>query len=54
MIPPACMLALDSLIDARSLAWLDGQMRVEDERSRLTVCMPGEAACFVNRESKAA
>ncbi len=49
---PACLLlALDSLIDARTLAWLDGQMRLKT--SAVTDgLIPGEAACLavVSRE----
>jgi 3-oxoacyl-[acyl-carrier-protein] synthase-1 len=43
---PACLLlALDSLIDARTLAWLDGQMRLKT--SAVTDgLIPGEAACL--------
>ena len=49
---PACLLlALDSLIDARTLAWLDGNMRLKT--SAVTDgLIPGEAACLavVSRE----
>jgi 3-oxoacyl-[acyl-carrier-protein] synthase I len=49
---PACLLlALDSLIDARTLAWLDSRMRLKT--SAVTDgLIPGEAACLavVSRE----
>ena len=49
---PACLLlALDSLIDARTLAWLDGHMRLKT--SAVTDgLIPGEAACLAVVSSK--
>jgi len=43
---PACLLlALDSLIDARTLAWLDGQIRLKTN-AVTDGLIPGEAACL--------
>lgn len=43
---PACLiLAIDSLIDARSLAWLDGRMRLKTSETTDGL-LPGEAACL--------
>jgi 3-oxoacyl-[acyl-carrier-protein] synthase I len=43
---PACLvLALDSLIDPRTLAWLDGHMRLKTS-SVTDGLLPGEAACL--------
>lgn len=42
----ACLiLAIDSLIDARTLAWLDGQMRLKTSETTDGL-IPGEAACL--------
>jgi 3-oxoacyl-[acyl-carrier-protein] synthase I len=44
---PACLiLAIDSLIDARTLVWLDGKMRLRTS-STTDGLIPGEAACLV-------
>ena len=44
---PGCLvLAVDSLIDARTLAWLDGQMRLKTSRTTDGL-IPGEAAGVV-------
>lgn len=43
---PACLiLAIDSLIDARTLAWLDGSMRLKTSDTTDGL-IPGEAACL--------
>lgn len=43
---PACLiLAVDSLIDARTLAWLDSQMRLKTSETTDGL-IPGEAACL--------
>jgi 3-oxoacyl-[acyl-carrier-protein] synthase-1 len=43
---PACLiLAIDSLIDARTLAWLDGHMRLKTS-GMTDGLIPGEAACL--------